>query len=189
MRDFFEYVSEFPYRKILIDKKWTCRYGDALHLRDEVSYEGDLLLFIDEVHLGSEEIEIKVQYTIWVRVVRHIFIYLVFILDTSNFLYNSISKSWLYIVSDIAGEIRKFPYFLEVSRGDGIFIFPEVRVLVDMNELGSELYVSPSNCLIPEIESVVMIVEDGNSWFMRKFIKLELYEISNSRTWLQNTIF
>ena len=189
MRDFFEYFFEFLYRKILIDKKWTCRYGDALHLRDEVSYERDLLLFIDKVHLGSEEIEIKVQYTIWVRVIRHIFIYLVFILDTSNFLYNSISKSWLYIVSDIAGEIRKFPYFLEVSRGDGIFIFPEVRVLVDMNELGSGVYITTSKRLIPEVEGMIVIVEDGNNCFMRKFIKLELYEISNSRTRLQNTIF
>ena len=189
MRDFFEYVSEFPYCKILIDKKWTCRYGDALHLWDEVSYERDLLLFIDEVHLGSEEIEIKVQYTIWVRVVRHIFIYLVFILDTTNFLYNPISKTWLYIVSDIAGEIRKFPYFLEVSRGDGIFIFPEVRVLVDMDELGSGVYITTSKRFIPEVEGMIVIVEDGNNWFMRKFIKLELYEISNSRTRLQNTIF
>jgi hypothetical protein len=95
----------------------------------------------------------------------------------------------LYIVSDIAGEIRKFPYFLEVSRGDGMLVFPEVRVLVDMNELGSGVYITTSKRLIPEVEGMIVIVEDGNNWFMRKFIKLELYEISNSRTRLQNTIF
>lgn len=189
MRNFFEYFSEFLYRKILIDKKWTCRYGDTLHLRDEASYEGDLLLFVDEAHLRSEEVEIEIEYAILTWDISAILIHLVFILYTRNLLYYPISESRLYIVSDIAGEIRKFPYCFEFSRGDSMLIFPEIRVFVDVDEFSSELYITTSKRLIPEIEGVIVIVEDSDSWFVRKCCKLELYETSNSLTRLQNTIF
>ena len=126
MRDFFEYFSEFLYRKILIDKKWTCRYSDTLHLRYEASYERNFFLFVDEVHLGSKEVEIEIEYAILTWDISAILIYLVFILYTRNLLYYPISESRLYIVSDIAGEICKFPYVLEFSRGDSMLIFPEI---------------------------------------------------------------
>lgn len=45
-----------------------------------------------------------------------------------------------------------------------IVIVPEIGVFIDMDELESWLYQSLSHCINPEVEGMIVIVEDEYLW-------------------------
>lgn len=163
---------EFLYGESLVDKKWWCRYSNTFYLREQISDTSELHLTIDEVHLRWEKVEIDIQYTIRVRSVVDIF------LDFPGifYAYHAPDKTRVErrtdIVPDITRVIGVLPCivslcyrFLFIERID---IVPEIRVLIDMDELTSWWYDALAHRFEPEVEGMIMIIEDGNlllSWW------------------------
>lgn len=169
---FREDVMEFLYGESLVDKKWWCRYSNTFYLREQISDTSELHLMIDKVHLRREKVEIDIQYAIRARSVVDIF----FDLPRIFYAYHTPDKARVErrtdIVPDITGVIRILPCIVSLCYRffsiEGIGIWPEIWVLIDMDELTSWCDDSIAHHFEPEVEGMIMIIEDGNlllSWW------------------------
>jgi hypothetical protein len=93
---------------------------------------------------------------------------LVLILYSDHLSDESSISSRYDIVPNIAGEIGEFPgisFILYSSiEIECIIIFPEIGVLIDMDEFESIFYDTFSDRIDPEEESMVMVIKDNNWW-------------------------
>jgi hypothetical protein len=152
----------------LVDKIRRCRYSNTFYLFHQVSDTSELLLFGDEVHLRSEYIEIEVQDAFLGGSVVYISVKLMLVLYADHLSYESTLECWLDIVPDVAGEIGEAPCVGLVPESlieiENMLIRPEIGVFVYMDERIWMSYFSYSYCLEPEVECVVMVVEDCYWW-------------------------
>lgn len=123
------------------------------------------------IELWREDIEIEIQHTVLTRDISHVLIYLVLVLYADHGSDESRLDRWDYIVPDITRQIRKVPSILLILDGfreiERMCIIPEVGVLIDMYQFESWLYASLSHCVTPEVERMVVVIEDSDWWDSR----------------------
>lgn len=93
---------------------------------------------------------------------------LIFILDSDNIVHETTFDCGENIIPNITGEIHKIPSILGIFDGlieiELMFIIPEIRVFIDMEQLKSFANDSFFHRFNPEIEGMIMVVENDNFW-------------------------
>lgn len=138
------------------------------------------------IEFRSKYIDIEIEYAIRTRYIVHIGIYLVFIFDADHISNKPRFYSGEYIITNIAGEIGKFPSIFAIEDGSTqiqmILIVPEIRVFINMYEFKSCFKYSSSYRITPEVEGMIVIIK-------YYYILTQLHKILESNTWSEYTIF
>ena len=157
---FFEHLECFS----LFYKVRRCSNGNIFYFLNQVSDDLYFFIFWNMIEFGCKYIEINIENAIRIRNMVHIFINLVFILYANHILYESTLEGWLDIVSNITRKIRKIPSIFKICNRlisiKFIFIFPEIGMLIDMNELKMRIKNSSLYCFAPEIEGMIVIIKN-----------------------------
>ena len=139
--------------------------------------------------IGREKIQIQIENAIFGWRIIKIFVKLKFIFDANHFSDDARTLRWNDIISDIARKIRKIPRIFEIgdlTRVKNIFIGPQIRVFIDVDEFKIWLQDSSLNSFTPEKKCMIMVVKNDD---FRKIGKGNVNKIFESKTGFEFTIF
>ena len=139
--------------------------------------------------IGREKIQIQIENAIFGWRIIKIFVKLKFIFDANHFSDDARTLRWDDVISDIARKIRKIPRIFEIgdlTRVKNIFIGPQIRVFIDVDEFKIWLQDSSLNGFTPEKKRMIMVVKNDD---FRKIGKGNVNKIFESKTGFEFTIF
>lgn len=139
--------------------------------------------------IGREKIQIQIENAIFCWRIIKIFVKLKFIFDANHFSDDARTLRWDDVISDIARKIRKIPRIFEIgdlTRVKNIFIGPQIRVFIDVDEFKIWFQDSSLNGFTPEKKRMIMVVKNDD---FRKIGKGNVNKIFESKTGFEFTIF
>ena len=139
--------------------------------------------------IGREKIQIQIENAIFGWRIIKIFVKLKFIFDANHFSDDARTLRWDDVISDIARKIRKIPRIFEIgdlTRVKNIFVGPQIRVFIDVDEFKIWLQDSSLNGFTPEKKRMIMVVKNDD---FRKIGKGNVNKIFEPKTGFEFTIF
>lgn len=115
------------------------------------------------VQIRREKVQIQIENAIFARRIIEIFVQLKFIFNANHFSNNACTYRWHDIIADITRKIGKIPCVFKIFHLLGIkniFIFPQIRVFVDVDEFKIWFQNPSLNGFTPEKKCVIVIIKN-----------------------------